>query len=165
MRYVPGEIDEPMHLSFLWIMTRQVLFLAFLLLSSAYAFRRGDQPEKIGAVTLLGGASLTVLVASPLGTRFQDVEAGILVIDISIMGIFLWLSVRSTRFWPIWIASILGAEVIIHVALVIAPEVIPRAYMHGLALWGWLAQLALVIATWRHRRRLTRLGVDESWKS
>jgi hypothetical protein len=146
-------------------MTRQALFLAFLLLSSAYAYRRGDEPEKIGAVTLLGGASLTVLVASPLSTRFQDVEAGILVIDISIMGIFLWLAVRSTRFWPIWIASILGAEVIIHVVLAIAPEVVPRAYMHGLAVWGWFAQLALMVATWRHRRRLMRLGVDEPWKS
>ena len=137
-------------------MTRQVLFLAFLLLSSAFAFRRGDQPEKIGAVTLLLGASLTVLVASPLGTRFQNVEAGILVIDISILGIFLWLSIQSTRFWPIWIAAILGA---------IAPEVVPRAYMHGLAVWGWFAQLALVIATWRHRRRLKRLGADAPWKS
>ncbi|MBV2150392.1 hypothetical protein N5J77_05870 [Sphingobium yanoikuyae] len=146
-------------------MTRQVLFLAFLLLSSAFAFRRGDQPEKIGAVTLLLGASLTVLVASPLGTRFQNVEAGILVIDISILGIFLWLSIQSTRFWPIWIAAILGAEVVVHVALAIAPEVVPRAYMHGLALWGWFAQLALVIATWRHRRRLKRLGADAPWKS
>ena len=164
MRHAPREIDEPKHLSFHWTMTRQALFLAFLLLSSTYSYRKGDQPEKIGAVTLLGGASLTVLVASPLGTRFQDVESGILFIDISIMGIFLWLSVRSTRFWPIWIASILGAEVIIHVVLMIAPEVVPRAYMHGVALWGWLAQLTLVIATWRHRRRLTRLGADEPWR-
>ncbi|QNG43571.1 hypothetical protein H3V42_16525 [Sphingobium yanoikuyae] len=146
-------------------MTRQALFLAFLLLSSAYAFIKGDQPERIGAATLLGGASLTVLVASPLGTRFHGVESGILIIDMSILGIFLWLSIRSTRFWPIWIAAMLGAEVVIHVALVIAPEVVPRAYMHALALWSWFAQLVLVIATWRHRRRLMRLGVDAPWKS
>jgi uncharacterized membrane protein len=115
--------------------------------------------------TLLGGASLTVLVASPLGTRFHSVESGILIIDMLILGIFLWLSIRSTRFWPIWIAAILGAEVVIHVALVIAPEVVPRAYMHALAIWSWFAQMVLVIATWRHRRRLMRLGVDAPWKN
>ena len=145
-------------------MTRQVLFLAFLLLSSAYAFIKGGQPERIGAATLLGGASLTVVVASPLGIRFQAVETGILIIDLSLVGIFLWLSIRSTRFWPIWIAAMLGAEVIIHVALIIAPNVVPRAYMHALALWSWFAQLVLVIATWRHRMRLTRLGADVPWK-
>lgn len=146
-------------------MTRQALFLAFLLLSSAYAFIKGDQPERIGAATLLGGASLTVLVASPLGVRFQDVEAGILLIDMSILGIFLWLSIRSTRFWPIWIAGMLGAEVIIHVAFVIAPQIVPQTYMRALALWSWFAQLLLVVATWRHQRRLKRLGVDAPWKT
>lgn len=161
----PREIDGPRHLSFLYVMTRQVLFLAFLLLSSAYAFIKGDQPERIGAATLLGGASLTVFVASPLGIRFQGVEAGILIIDLLILGIFLWLAMRSTRFWPIWIAAMLGAEVVIHVALMIAPNVVPRAYMHALALWSWFAQLALAIATWRHRTRLMRLGVDAPWKS
>lgn len=146
-------------------MTRQVLFLAFLLLSSAYAFIKGGQPERIGAATLLGGASLTVVVASPLGIRFQALETGILAIDLSILGIFLWLSIRSTRFWPIWIAAMLGAEVIIHVALIIAPNVVPRAYMHALALWSWFVQMTLVIATWRHRIRMTRQGVDAPWKT
>ena len=73
----PGEIDGAGHLSFLYVMTRQILFLALLLLSSAYAFIKGGQPERIGAATLLGGASLTVFVASPFGIRFQGVEAGI----------------------------------------------------------------------------------------
>jgi hypothetical protein len=161
----PREIDGPRHLSFLYVMTRQVLFLAFLLLSSTYAFIKGGQPERIGAVTLLGGASLTVFVAFPLGIRFQGVEAGILIIDLLILGIFLWLSIRSTRFWPIWIAAMLGAEVVIHVALMIAPTVVPRAYMDALALWSWFAQLVLAIATWRHRARLMRLGVDAPWKT
>jgi hypothetical protein len=147
------------------MMTRQVLFLAVLLLSTAYALIRGGQPERIGAATLLGGASLTVVAASPLGIRFRGVETGILFIDLSLLGIFLWLSIRSTRFWPIWIAAMLGAEVIIHIALMVAPDVVPRTYMHALALWSWMGQLVLVTATWRHRMRLTRLGADAPWKA
>lgn len=54
------EIDGSGLLSFLYVMTRQALFLALLLLSSAYAFIKGGQPERIGAATLLCGASLTV---------------------------------------------------------------------------------------------------------
>lgn len=159
------EIDGSGLLSFLYVMTRQALFLALLLLSSAYAFIKGGQPERIGAATLLCGASLTVFVASPFGIRFQGVEAGILIIDLLILGIFLWLSIRSTRFWPIWIAGMLGAEVVIHVALMVAPAVVPCAYMQALAVWSWFAQLGLIIATWRHQMRLTRLGVDAPWKN
>lgn len=59
----------------------------------------------------------------------------------------------------------LGAEVVIHIALMVAPAVVPRAYMQALAVWSWFAQLGLIIATWRHQMRLTHLGVDAPWKN
>jgi hypothetical protein len=45
------------------------------------------------------------------------------------------------------------------------PDVVPKAYMDAVAIWSWVAQIILIIATWRHRRRLGSLGVDNSWKS
>ncbi|MDE1918798.1 MAG: hypothetical protein KGJ57_08275 [Sphingomonadales bacterium] len=143
---------------------RHIAFLLLLALSSLYALARGGRPEQIGAATLLGGAMLTVWIAPPLPLRFHRVETGILAIDLILFGMFLWLSVRTTRFWPLWIAALLGAEVLVHIGLMIAPTIIPQAYGDTLALWSWAAQMALIAATWRHRVRLTRTGADRPWK-
>lgn len=145
-------------------LVRNMAFLALLIGSCAYALIRGGRPEQIGSVTLLTGAALTVGIARPLGQRFHDLEAGILVTDLLVFGIFLWLSIRSTRFWPLWIAALLGDEVIVHLALKIAPGIVPGAYGVAVAVWSWAAQVMLIVATWRHRTRLTRLGADAPWK-
>ena len=146
-------------------MTRHVAFLALLLLSSAYALARGGRPERIGATTLLCGALFSVGIARPPGLRFHHVEPGILAVDLAILGIFVWLSLRTTRFWPMWVSALLASEVIIHVALLVAPDTVPDAYRAGEAVWSWGAQLILVAATWRHRDRLNRLGEDPPWKA
>lgn len=145
-------------------MTRQVAFLVLLVVSTLYAELRGGRPEQIGAATLFAGAWISTLVVHPLGLRFFHVEIGVLVTDVTILGVFLWLSVRSTRFWPIWIAAMLTAEVVVHIGLIVAPGVHWRAYMDATALWGWFAQLMLIVATWRAKSRQTQPGADAPWK-
>jgi hypothetical protein len=146
-------------------MTRQAAFLMLLTGSTLYALIRGGRPEQIGAATLFGGAWLSVLVVQPLGLRFRHLETGILMTDMVILGIFLWLSIRSTRFWPIWIAALLGAEVLVHLATMVAPRAGWEAYMAGTMMWSWGAQTLLIAATWRHRCRVARTGADTPWKS
>lgn len=146
-------------------MTRQLAFLVLLIVSSLYAAVRGGKPERLGAATLLAGALLSVCLAQPFVARFRHVETGILLVDLTILGILLWLSLRSTRFWPIWIAALVGAEICIHLMRLAFPREIPQAYMTAIGLWSWAAQLLLMIATLRHRRRLKILGADAPWKS
>jgi hypothetical protein len=100
---------------------RHLGFLALLLASSAYALAKGGRPERIAATTLLCGALMSLSAARPLQLRFHHLERGILAIDLVILGIFLWLSLRTTRFWPMWIAALLSAEVLIHIALLLVP--------------------------------------------
>lgn len=86
-------------------------------------------------------------------------------VDAAMLGVFLWLSFKSTRFWPVWVSGMLMAEVAVHVMRVTVPNVVPKAYMDAVAIWSWVAQIILIVATWRHRRRRARLGVDRSWKN
>jgi hypothetical protein len=79
-------------------------FLAPLIFSTLFAASRGGRPEKIGAIALFAGALISFLVVSPPGLRFRHIETGILMTDMALRGIFLWLSFRCTRFWPIWIS-------------------------------------------------------------
>jgi hypothetical protein len=81
-----------------------------------------------------------------------------------LLAIFLWLAIRSTRFWPIWVAALLQAEVFIHVGQIVVPAAGWKAYMNALAVWGWVTQIVLIVATWRHRQRLAQHGSDASWK-
>lgn len=143
---------------------RNIAFLVLLIASCAYALVRGGRPEQIGSATLLAGAALTVWFARPPGSRFHHLETGILAVDLLVLGVFLWLSIRSTRFWPLWITALLGAEVMIHVTLMIAPAIVPTVYGSSVAVWSWGAQSMLFAGTWRHRRRVKRTGADAPWK-
>ena len=146
-------------------MTRQGEFLIMLVISTICAMRWGGRPERIGAATLFIGAVLSAAVVSPIGERFHHVEIGILLADMALLGIFIWLSLRSPRYWPISIGGILAAEVLIHLGSIAAPHVHWLAYMNATVLWGWAAQTVIVIATLRHRYRLVDQGADALWKS
>lgn len=136
-----------------------------LILSCLYAGMRGGRPEKIGAATLLGGACLSVIFVDPFGGRFRHIEPGLLLTDLVILGIFLWLSIRSTRYWPLWISGMLLAEVIVHAVRGAMPNIVPEAYIDAVAFWSWFAQLFLAVGTWRNIQRVRQRGADKPWKS
>ncbi|AJR25310.1 hypothetical protein A0J57_00445 [Sphingobium sp. 22B] len=146
-------------------MTRQMIFVCLLIMSSLYAFARGGRPEQIAAATLVLGVLASIAFVQPSAARFRFVEAGILGVDLAMLGVFLALSFRSTRFWPIWIAGILGSEVVVHLTRAIVPDIVPEAYMEAAGFWSWVAQTMLIAATWRHRGRLRRNGSDDPWRT
>jgi hypothetical protein len=69
----------------------------------------------------------------------------------------------STRFWPMLMASMQGCGMLGHLAKPLGPDIIPKAYYATVAFWGYPIVLLLVLATWRHRVRLHRYGVDYAW--
>ena len=142
-----------------------MMFVGLLVLSSIYGYARGGRPEQIGAATLVLGVLASIAFSHPVALQFQGVEAGMLAVDAAMLGVFLWLSFKSTRFWPAWVSGMLMAEIAVHVMRVTVPDVVPKAYLDAVAIWSWIAQIILIVATWRHRRRLARLGVDSSWKN
>ncbi|WP_069064228.1 hypothetical protein [Sphingobium sp. RAC03] len=93
------------------VMTRQIAFLTLLIVSTLYAAWRGGTPERIGAAALLGAACLSVGLVDPFGDRFHHIEIAILLVDFALLSVFIWLSLQSTRFWPLWVTAMLGAEV------------------------------------------------------
>ncbi len=141
------------------------MFVGLLVLSTIYGFARGGRPEQIGAATLASGVLASIAFSHPAALQFQRVEAGMLTVDAAMLGVFLWLSFKSTRFWPAWVSGMLVAEVAVHVMRVTAPDVVPKAYMDAVAIWSWVGQIILIVATWRHQRRLARAGVDSSWRN
>jgi hypothetical protein len=146
------------------VASRQLLFLVLLTAACVYAAVRGGHPERIGAGGYVAGSALSVIAAHPLHGRFIHTDLGIFAVDLGMLVLFIWLSLRSTRFWPIWVAAVLAAEAMVHVMRALAPHAMPLAYLKAQALWGWMAIFLLSGATWRHRARL-RDGIhDPDWK-
>jgi len=144
----------------------QLVFLALLSASCGYAAIRGGAPERVSAAAQFGAVIFTwvfATIASWSSAPYSSVELGVAATDLTLFGVTVLLAVTSTRFWPILQASMLGCEVLGHLAKPLGPDILPKAYYVTVAFWGYPTVVLLAIATWRHRVRLKRYGVDYAW--
>lgn len=140
-----------------------LLFLCLLLATSAYAWRRGGAPERLAAAFFISAYVLTIAVRSPWTNRYVLVEAGVLVVDASLVLAMLVLALTANRFWPTCMTAIVAMQLAAHAVKMADPTIIPGAYQLLLAGWSYPAVVLLAGATWRHQRRLRRTGADPSW--
>jgi hypothetical protein len=97
--------------------------------------------------------------------EFQNVEFGVLIVDVLLFISFTVLALRANRFWPLWVSALLGLGVLGHLARWLGADVIPWAYAAILSIWSYPILFIIVIGTRNHQKRLARSGVDRSWSS
>lgn len=146
-------------------MNRHLAYLLLLIAACLYAAVRGGRPERIGAATFVAGSVLSLVLSELQGIGFRGPELGIITVDAAMFGIFTWLSLRSTRFWPIWVSGVIGSELIVHTMRAAAPAIVPQAYLDAQALWSWIALTILILGTRRHVVRRYRRGTDPDWRT
>lgn len=141
-----------------------LIFNASLLLAAGFALWKGGAPERIVALLFLAAAGATRLVQQGASGMFEDLELDVLAIDLILLALLVAIALRADRIWPIWMVGLHGLTVGVHAAKAYDPGIVP--WIYGLAV-GKLAYpmlLLLIAATVRHRTRLTRYGIDPSWK-
>jgi len=116
-----------------------------------YAFLRGGRAERFTAASLLVATYSTVLVASPMAMRFQSVELPIMMVDSAFFLVLLGISLRTEKFWPLWLTAMQGLTILSHLAPYV-PHVLPWAYGNALAIWSYPMLIVLGLAVHRHRR-------------
>lgn len=141
---------------------RNVLFLVLFAASSIYALIRGGAPERLTALLLLAALILTILTASPEATRFKHAETTLFLIDLSLFAALYFLSLFTTRFWPIWMSAMQGLTVLGHVSFLDQPGT-GFGYAVLVQFWSWPMSILLIVAVYRHRQRLARNGTDRPW--
>lgn len=141
----------------------QLVFFSLWFTACCYAGIRGGAPERLAAVAQFLAVVLTV--ASDLIAKgpWSGLEASIALTDVSLFLTMFVIAMVSTRFWPLLQTSMLGCELFGHLAKTLGPDILPRAYYMTVAFWGYPTVVLLAVATWRHRRRLKRYGVDYAW--
>ena len=76
------------------MITHQFIFRALLIGSCGYALWRGRSDERIVALVCLGATLASRFAFSPLNVRYSGVETGLLVIDLLVLGTFVFVALR-----------------------------------------------------------------------
>lgn len=133
-------------------------FRILLALVALYAFIRGRSDERQVGLILVVGVIATHLVISPEQHRFGGLETAVMVVDIAVFLGFLWVALKSERFWPLWIAGLQLTTLFGHVLKAIDAGLFSWAYGAALAIWSYPILLLLAVGTWRSDRRAMAQG-------
>ena len=135
------------------MITHQIVFRILLLATCGYALWRGRSDERIVALVCLVATIASRLAFSPLHVRYTSIETGLLLIDLGVLAAFVFVALRSPRFWPLWVAGLQLTSSTAHLMKAIDENLLPMAYGAAIALWSYPILIILAIGTWRGHRR------------
>lgn len=120
-------------------------------------FDRGGKDERAGAIALLLASIASALAAwtVPVMQRLAPIQTMIFLIDVLLFCWFVWLALRSERFWSLWATAFSLIVVATHIAHFATPAIIPRAYILAQGFWAYPTWLVIALGT-LHRPRSRR---------
>ena len=129
------------------------LFRILLALVALYALLRGTRDERHVGIIFVLGVIATEIVLPPVRERFAGVEIKLLLVDLAAFAGFLWVALRSERFWPLWMAGLQLTAILGHVLKAVDVHLFSRAYAAALVFWAYPMLFILALGTWRSTRR------------
>ncbi len=130
-----------------------------------FAFRKGEEPERLVAAVLLAAAVLDVFNHILFGQpAFFLVNPGHLVIDVWSMIALIWIALRANRAWPMWVSAAQIIVVLGHVSKIIELSLVRYGYYAMTQLPLNVQAVALLIGTIAHVRRQERIGNYNAWR-
>jgi hypothetical protein len=126
-------------------MVRVVLYWCLVLLVLILALRRGDRDTRIAAVICLIASAATVL----LRQLFSPAETEIAILDVTVLLTFVVIALRSSRFWPLWVAGLQLTTTLAHGFRLLTPGLVDIAYQTALRFWSYPILLIVIVAALR----------------
>lgn len=133
---------------------RILLFYALLVIAAFAAWLIGGRAERQVAAMLVAATLASKLVAWSLYGHFADFETALFAIDMALLAGLLAVALTSDRYWPLWFTPLHAYTVVAHLGRWINPGTFPAVYMSNTALMADPGLILLIIASWRHRRRV-----------
>ena len=119
----------------------------------AFAFLKGDEPERVGGGVYALGSLAALLVQND--SQLFGPQWGLMAVETVVLGAYAALAWKSRRSWPIWASALQSVVVMSHVLTTtdIRPPIAAFYAVVNLASYGILLVLALgVLQAWRDRR-------------
>jgi hypothetical protein len=116
-----------------------------LLSVCAIAVWRGRDEERLAAAAELATWALTLLV---FRSRSESTQWSVLVIDSLLFVLFLWLALRSRRYWPLFAAGFQLLAVVTHIGRTLDTSVSGWAYLTAVLIWNYLTLFTIGYGAW-----------------
>ena len=119
----------------------------------AFAFLKGDEPERVGAGAYALGLLASLLVQDD--SQLYGPQWGLFFIDVILLAVYAALAWKSRRSWPVWASGLQSLAVMSHVLTIVDTRPPSAAFyaVVNLASYGILLSLALgVHRAWRDAR-------------
>jgi len=129
------------------------LYWMLLTITCGYALTRGRADERFIATVCVIASVVTAFVLSAWRQRYSGIESGELLVDIVTLGAFVFVALRSDRFWPLWVAGLQLTTSMSHLLKAVDVELVSQAYAAAEKFWSYPILLILAIGTWRDVRR------------
>lgn len=128
------------------------LYWAILLSVVVYAFRRGAVDERVAALTCFIGSLATVVLSRGVVHRYNDVEIAVLVVDGAAFFVFTVIALKSSRFWPLWVAGFQLSSMLAHFLRAVGADMMPQVYAAAERFWIYPIFLAIAVGIWRAQK-------------
>jgi hypothetical protein len=128
------------------------LYWAILLSVVVYAFRRGALDERVAALTCLLGTIATVALSRGAPHKYNDVEFAVLFVDGAAFLVFTYIALKSSRFWPLWVAGFQLSSMLAHFLRAFGADMMPQVYAAAERFWIYPIFLAIAVGVWRAQR-------------
>ena len=121
----------------------------------AFAFLKGDEPERVGAGAYALGSLAALLVQND--SQLYGPQWGLVVVEAVVLAAYAGVAWKSRRSWPIWASALQAVVVMSHLlpTMDIRPPIAAFYAIVNVASYGILLALTLgVFQAWRDRRAL-----------
>lgn len=121
----------------------------------AFAFLKGDEPERVGAGAYALGSLAALLLQDD--SQLYGPQWGLMIVETVLLAAYVALAWKSRRSWPVWASGLQSLVVMSHLLTTtdVRPPIAAFYAVINLASYGILLVLALgVLQAWRDRRTL-----------
>ena len=109
---------------------------------------RGRDEERLGTTGILVAWAMSMVV---FRDRSQDTQWAVLVIDSVLFALYLWIALKSRRFWPLFASAFQLLALLTHLARALDPAISGWAYLTAERIWSYMILITLAYAAWTAR--------------
>ncbi len=106
---------------------------------------RGGDNERLAAAGVMTGWALSIVARR---SSVTGVEWGVMAVDVALLAFFLWLALRSRRFWPLFVAGFQLLLVVTHFASAADAAISGWAYKTAELIWSYMIVFTIAYAAW-----------------